>query len=172
MRIYLFSAMLNNDHMKTIEHIHRGNLAILVKEFGGVTAVAEVVGCTPSQYSQWLNGSANSGTGKPRGMRPSSTRKIEVACKKPSGWMDVDHDEVFEVRQEAAQYGAASPVSTATPIADVAVGRTAYLMLVSQEDIELLHLFHGADEEGRDAILDSARTAPRSSFAGLGRNQP
>lgn len=77
--------------MKTIEEIHRANLQALAAEFGGVTAVAAVIGCSSSQYSQWMNGSENSGTGKPRGMRPSSARRIERACSKPEGWMDREH---------------------------------------------------------------------------------
>lgn len=74
--------------MNTIETIHRENLQALAREFGGVAAVAAKIGCSASQYSQWMNGSENSGTGKPRGMRPSSARRIEKATGKPVGWMD------------------------------------------------------------------------------------
>src|SRR5437764_3592049 len=88
--------------MTTIETIHRENLQALAKEFGGVAAVAAKIGCSASQYSQWMNGSENSGTGKPRGMRPSSARRIELATGKPVGWMDAPHverakDEVDEL---------------------------------------------------------------------------
>lgn len=92
MRMYLFSVLLNNGDMKTIEQIHRENLAALVVEHGGANTVAQMVGVSESQFSQWLNGSKNSGTGKPRGMRPSSCRKIEEKCGKPTGWMDVAHE--------------------------------------------------------------------------------
>jgi SOS-response transcriptional repressor LexA len=95
--MYLLSHMLNNKNMTTIDEIHKANLHILAKEFGGVTAVAAKVGCSSSQYSQWMNGSENSGTGKPRGMRPASARRIEQALKKPVGWMDAPHaDEASE----------------------------------------------------------------------------
>lgn len=83
--------MLNNGQMITIETIHRENLQALALEFGGVAAVAAKIGCSASQYSQWMNGSENSGTGKPRGMRPSSARRIELATGKPVGWMDQPH---------------------------------------------------------------------------------
>lgn len=53
--------------------------------------MAAKIGCSASQYSQWMNGSENSGTGKPRGMRPSSARRIEKATGKPEGWMDQWH---------------------------------------------------------------------------------
>lgn len=85
----LFSVLLNNADMKTIEQIHRDNLAFLVVENGSASLVAKMVGVSDSQFSQWLNGSKNSGTGKPRGMRPASCRKIEEKCGKPVGWMDV-----------------------------------------------------------------------------------
>lgn len=78
--------------MATIELIHRQNLRLLADEFGGVAVVAEKIGRSSSQYSQWMNGSENSGTKKPRGMRPSSARMIEQACGKPVGWMDQPHD--------------------------------------------------------------------------------
>lgn len=78
--------------MKTIEQIRRENLALLAAEFGGATEAAKKIGVSDSQYSQWLNASINSGTGKPRGMRTASCRKIEEACGKPTGWMDVYHD--------------------------------------------------------------------------------
>lgn len=81
------------NNMTTIDSIHKANLQLLAKEFGGVAAVAAKIGRSPSQYSQWLNGSENSGTGKPRGMRTSSARMIEQALGKPVGWMDAPHDE-------------------------------------------------------------------------------
>lgn len=94
--MYFVSRLLNNDYMKTIEEIHRRNLQSLVREFDGVAAVAAKIGCSPSQFSQWLNGSENSGTGKPRGMRPSSARRIEKACEKPPGWMDQSHETAID----------------------------------------------------------------------------
>ncbi len=80
--------------MKTIDEIHRDNLATIAKDLGGAGTAAELIGCSPSQFSQWLNGSENSGTGKPRGMRPSSCRQVETKCGKQMGWMDVDHSAV------------------------------------------------------------------------------
>jgi phage repressor protein C with HTH and peptisase S24 domain len=104
--MYTVSQLLNNDDMKTIEEIHRENLQALAKEFDGVVGAASRIGISSSQYSQWLNGSQNSGTGKPRGMRASSVRRIEKACGKPSGWMDRPHAEQIDT-QKAAHPGAA-----------------------------------------------------------------
>lgn len=89
--MYMLSQMLNNENMTTIDSIHKANLQLLAKEFGGVAAVAAKIGRSSSQYSQWMNGSENSGTGKPRGMRPASARHIEQALGKPVGWMDTPH---------------------------------------------------------------------------------
>lgn len=97
--------------MSTIELIHRHNLQLLAKEFGGVAAVAAKIGCSSSQYSQWMNGSENSGTGKPRGMRASSARRIEKATGKPEGWMDREHpddeaSQAFDENVKPAPIGA------------------------------------------------------------------
>lgn len=93
--------MLNNDQMTTIDVIHKANLQLLAKEFGGVTSVAAKIGCSSSQYSQWMNGSENSGTGKPRGMRSASARRIEQALGKPVGWMDTSHAEAEPAKFDA-----------------------------------------------------------------------
>jgi hypothetical protein len=91
--MYMISRMLKNARMKTIDEIYRDNLRLLAAEHNSVVAVADLIGCSSSQYSQWMNGSENSGTGKPRGMRVSTARRIEKACGKPAGWMDKVHDD-------------------------------------------------------------------------------
>ena len=73
--------------------------------------MAAKIGCSSSQYSQWMNGSENSGTGKPRGMRASSARRIEKATGKPIGWMDKAHTtagatEIFDENVRPAVIGA------------------------------------------------------------------
>lgn len=136
--MYFFSLLLNNDYMKTINEVHRENLQLLVDEFKSVTAVAALYGCSDSQYSQWLNGSTNSGTGKPRGLAPRSARRIEKACSKPTGWMDKEHP------LTAVAVNAAPPVGM------------LYLW-VSVEEAELVTNLRTSDDIGRGFILDSAR---------------
>jgi SOS-response transcriptional repressor LexA len=107
--------------MSTIELIHRQNLQLLAREFGGVAAVAAKIGCSSSQYSQWMNGSENSGTGKPRGMRPSSARRIEKATGKPEGWMDREHakaevPQAFDENVKVAGVGGARPIPVISAI--------------------------------------------------------
>lgn len=77
--------------MFTNAEIRRNNLKILVDEVGGVGRLAELLGKSDSQVSQWMNASAHSKTGKGRGMRPDSARLIEAKCGKPLGWMDIQH---------------------------------------------------------------------------------
>lgn len=110
--MYFFSLLLNNDDMKTMNQIHRENLQALVDEFESVTVVAGKIGCSDSQYSQWLNGSTNSGTGKPRGLGAKSARRIEVACGKPIGWMDREHQEFEVVAKHAAAHSQANAATT------------------------------------------------------------
>lgn len=81
--------------MKLIDDIRRDNLAQLAKECGSVQSLAAVLERDPSQVSQWLNGSTNSATGKPRGMRQETARRIEQALRKPTGWLDLDHNRQF-----------------------------------------------------------------------------
>lgn len=77
--------------MKTIDEVRRQNLAVLAAELGTVTALAKVLDRDVAQVSQWMNGSLNSGTGKPRGIRSTSCRYIEERCGKEPGWMDRPH---------------------------------------------------------------------------------
>lgn len=77
--------------MKTVDVIRRENLHILAKEAGGPGGLAEDLGKSKSQISQWLNASPDSKTGKPRTIGNASAREIEQKKNKPTGWMDVDH---------------------------------------------------------------------------------
>ncbi|MGU9992910.1 helix-turn-helix domain-containing protein [Bordetella avium] len=90
MQIPLISVWLSNAGM-LIDELRRANLAKLVEEAGGVGKLADRLERDPSQVSQWLNASKNSGTGRPRGMRSDTCRFIESRMGKPSGWLDTDH---------------------------------------------------------------------------------
>ncbi len=78
-------------NMKTVEEVRRENLARLVAEAGGVARLAERLGRSPSQISQWLNASLDSKTKKPRTISGRSARLIEARVGKAKGWMDQDH---------------------------------------------------------------------------------
>lgn len=88
--------------MKLIDDLRRENLLRLRREFEGVKGLADHLGKSESQVSQWLNASAHSVTGKPRGMRSTTARWIEEVCGKPTGWLDTDHalDDLLETKKE------------------------------------------------------------------------
>jgi DNA-binding transcriptional ArsR family regulator len=94
MRIPIFSHALSNERMKTIDEVRRQRLAMLRDECDGVGKLAERIGKSQSQVSQWLNASAHSETGKGRGMSDDICRDIENTLGKPRGWMDTDVDRV------------------------------------------------------------------------------
>jgi phage repressor protein C with HTH and peptisase S24 domain len=77
--------------MQSIDERRRENLRALIDEVGGNKALADRIGVSESQLSQWANGSINSSTGKPRGMRTETAQRIEDAAGKPRGWLDGIH---------------------------------------------------------------------------------
>src|SRR5690606_8288758 len=78
-----------------IDDIRRKNLAFLARQRGGVGSLSVLIGKDPSQVSQWINGSINSGTGKPRGIRSSTCRTIEEKLQVEPGWLDKEHIDLW-----------------------------------------------------------------------------
>lgn len=74
--------------MKTIEETYRERLLMLSKEYGSQSGLSKRIDKSPAQISQWINGSADSKTGKARSMKSDTAREIEVALKLPRGWFD------------------------------------------------------------------------------------
>lgn len=77
--------------MKDIDEIRRDNLSLLEGEYVTPTAAAKAIGMTLAQFSNLRDGAKDSKTGKRRGMRKETARKIEEACGKHPGWLDIDH---------------------------------------------------------------------------------
>lgn len=77
--------------MKDIDEIRRENLRIIERELGGPSEAARCAGMSPSQFANLRDGAKDSRTGKMRGMRKETARKIEKLCKKPNGWLDILH---------------------------------------------------------------------------------
>lgn len=74
--------------MKDIDQVRRNAMCSLEAEVGGATVAAQKAGMS---YAQWVNlrsGAPDSKTGKPRGMRKETARKIEQAFGKNDGWLD------------------------------------------------------------------------------------
>ncbi len=78
---------------RTVEEIRVSKLIALKDQMGSVRQLADRLGKSESQVSQWLNKSTNSGTGKPRGMSATTARYIEGVFGKPTGWMDAETSE-------------------------------------------------------------------------------
>ncbi|MCA8293338.1 hypothetical protein LGN19_05970 [Burkholderia sp. AU30198] len=79
--------------MKDIDQIRRDNLKLIEAESGGPAAAAAVIGMSHSQFTNLRDGAKDSKTGRARGMRASTARKIEESAGKPLGWLDTDHSE-------------------------------------------------------------------------------
>lgn len=86
--------------MKTIEETYRERLLMLSKEYGGQTGLSKRIDKSPAQISQWINGSADSKTGKARSMKSDTAREIEIALKLPRGWFDQPVESVHTTPQE------------------------------------------------------------------------
>ena len=78
-------------HMKDIDEIRRDNLRLIEAEHGGPAAAAAACGMSHSQFTNLRDGARDSKTGRPRGMRAATARKIEENIGKPAGWLDTDH---------------------------------------------------------------------------------
>lgn len=72
--------------MKDIDAIRRDNMRLIEKEAGGTTEAATLCGMSPSQFINLRDGAKDSKTGKQRGMRKETARRIEESAKKPAGW--------------------------------------------------------------------------------------
>lgn len=90
--IPLFSPLLFTGGVKTIAEIRRDNLMRLIQSHGhgSVANLNAIIGLarTDATLTQIKNQSANSGTGKPRGMGDPLARRIERALDLPTGYMD------------------------------------------------------------------------------------
>ena len=67
-------------HVMDIDEIRRVNMRAIEKEAGTPTAAANLVGMTLAQFSNLRDGAKDSKTGRPRGMRKDTARKIESAA--------------------------------------------------------------------------------------------
>lgn len=77
--------------MRDIDEIRRDNLRQLEDELGGPSAAAKQLEMSVAQFANLRDGAKDSKTGKPRGMRKETARRIEQAGSKPVGWLDQDH---------------------------------------------------------------------------------
>ena len=88
--------------MKDIDEIRRDNLKLLELELGGPAEAARALDMSLSQFANLRDGAKDSKTGKPRGMRKETARRIEASARKPAGWLDVDHSEPGHAKPRSA----------------------------------------------------------------------
>ncbi|WP_322105870.1 hypothetical protein [Paraburkholderia sp. J41] len=77
--------------MRDIDEIRRANLRLLAEEYGSPTSAANALNMSLAQFANLRDGAKDSKTGKKRGMRKDTARRIECAANKPEGWLDEDH---------------------------------------------------------------------------------
>lgn len=111
--------------MKDIDTIRRENLLLIEQEAGGASEAADLVGMSPSQFINLRDGAKDSKTGKPRGMRKETARRIESGANKPEGWLDRDHS--VDLLQRGVQ------VASAPHEAQVDDGGTPDLVIVQYD---------------------------------------
>jgi hypothetical protein len=93
-----------NRAMKDIDEIRRDNLRALEAEAGNPTKAAATAGMkSTSQWSNLRKGASDSKTGKARGLRKSTARKIERAFGKPDYWLDIDHSTHADPEEQRVQ---------------------------------------------------------------------
>lgn len=95
--------------MKDIDETRRNNLLLIEGDYGGPSEAAKAIGMSLAQFSNLRDGAKDSKTGKPRGMRKETARRIENATGKPHGWLDAEHVGVL------ANIIGASPASSKKP---------------------------------------------------------
>lgn len=86
------SSLLNNPRMKTSKEIRHENLLLLISRYKTIQALADRLGKSHAQVSQLKNKSANTSTGKTRGIGDEQAREIELKLGLEHGWMDHEHD--------------------------------------------------------------------------------
>lgn len=97
--------------MKDIDQIRRENMVLLEEEAGGPTAAASRLGWDQPQWSNLRSGAADSKTGRPRGMRKDTARKIEAAFGRGLLWLDTDHGSATNVAPALERNGRVPMIS-------------------------------------------------------------
>lgn len=132
--------------MKEITEIRRENLAKLKANYRTLDEFAEACGTSSSQLSQWINGSLESKTGRPRGMRSESCRKIEEKIGLSKNWLDTDHtsEQAKLSKQLSAELDLSSNIRSVT-LSEAQIPLISWVRAGSLTEIEDNHLPGEAD---------------------------
>lgn len=100
--------LICNAGMKDIDEIRRENLRLIQEELGGPSKAAKRLDMPLAQFISLRDGAVVKKTGKRRGMRTETARRIELLAGKPPGWLDTDHAQsdtsVHPVMEPSAAY--------------------------------------------------------------------
>ena len=95
--------------MTDIDEIRRSNLRLLEQESGSPSEAAKTIGMSLAQFSNLRDGAKDSQTGKARGMRKETARRIEEAFGKPGGWLDTAHPQGGDVHLSTSSVISSAP---------------------------------------------------------------
>ena len=88
--------------MKTNDEIRRENLKLAIRRVGTAAKLAELSGTVPAYLSQIKNSTPDSKSGTRKMMGDDIARRIELALNEVVGWMDQDHSQTVEAKEQAA----------------------------------------------------------------------
>jgi transcriptional regulator with XRE-family HTH domain len=129
--------------MATVEEARRKNLQALRQECGSVQGLADKLGRSVSQVSQWLNASVDPKSGKPRNISTRSARMIEKALRLPECWLDSPHDPVALPRDPAPS--------------------DRMLATITREEMEMLALIRRLDADGKATLSSVGRALDKQT---------
>lgn len=81
-----------------IKDIRRANTQHLINECKNTSEFAAIIGKDSSQVRQWFP--SKNGDPAKKGIGNKIAKEIEVAFKKPYGWLDIDHNVEFKDERE------------------------------------------------------------------------
>lgn len=91
--------------MTAVEDIRLQNLARLIASHGGQRQLADAIGKSPAQISQWMNKAPDAKTGKPRALGSRAARSIEEVLGLGEGWLDTVHGQPGDGELTLSQSG-------------------------------------------------------------------
>ncbi|UXY13844.1 hypothetical protein N8I74_10970 [Chitiniphilus purpureus] len=159
--------------MKDIDEIRRDNLRLIEAEQGSATMAARNAGMTLAQFLNLRDGAKDSKTGKPRGMRKETARKIEAGNGKQRGWLDIDHSNALldlgaKAGANAHTTGPQHPSLAQEPATQYQLEHSTSPdeEAISREVARLTPLMQGLSKEQAAIVLNTVKALVKSMKAG------
>lgn len=156
--ISIYSYLLFNGNMKTIDEIRRANLELAIKKARTAASLASLIQTAPAYLSQIRNAAPDSKTGTPKTMGDDLARRIEAALGIGAGWMDMDHSgETKNIN--------GLPKSILTRVDSNM--RPPRLQLITDEEADLLHEYRMMAEKEKNMLMAAATSLPKITLLGI-----